>query len=285
MREVRAVRIDEGKIGFSRDSEEFRTSTSRLMQFAQVLGLRSGPIAEGRTGHPIFPHIPATQSLVEVLRAATSGFGFHGEQDFRFHAPIVPGQRLFTSSVLQALRQTKAGAATVIRSDLRTADGTLVNVQYTTSVFTEAELSGDGGDKAPAPPELSDLKSSEPETSEIAIDDDLAHRYSDVSRDYSPYTMRQDYARKIGLKAPILHGLCTLGLAARPVLVGAGDPAGARLRRYGCRFSHPLFMTGGRRITVRQWRGEAGSGPAVAFEVADDQGHLILKNGFAEFAP
>lgn len=278
------MNIDKKKLGLTRDSEEFRTSTSRLAQFSKALGFDQGLLADGKLAHPIFPHIPTMQSMVEVLRTAAPGFGFHGEHDLHFHAPMVAGQKLHTVSTLQHLRQTGAGPAVVIRSDLKTAEGELINVQYTTSVFTDCELSGDAGDLPPQKPDLSALRSEAPESTEIGIADDLAHRYSDVSRDYSPYTMRQDYAEKIGMRAPILHGMCTLGLAALPVLKRAGDPDGTRLTRYGCRFSHPLYMTGSRRITVRHWLGEGANGPAVGFEVIDDEGNLIVKNGFAEFS-
>ncbi len=276
--------IDESKVKLTRDSEEFRTSSSRLAQFSKVLGFEQGPLAEGKLAHPIFPHIPTMQSMVEVLRSAVPGFGFHGEHDLHFHAPMVPGQKLFTVSTLQSLRQTGAGPAVVIRSDLKTAEGELVNVQYTTSVFPDGELAGDVGEPAPPKPDLSALRSDEPDGIEIRISDDLAHQYSDVSRDYSPYTMRQDYAEKIGMKAPILHGMCTLGLAAHPVLKRAGNPDGTKLKRFGCRFSHPLYMTGSRTISVRHWLGKGDNGPAVLFEVADDEGNLVIRNGFAEFS-
>lgn len=276
--------IDKDKLGLTRDSEEFRTSTSRLAQFSKVLGFDQGLLADGKLAHPIFPHIPTMQSMVEVLRSAVPGFGFHGEHDLHFHAPMVAGQKLFTVSTLQNLRRTGAGSIAVIRSDLETEDGEPVNTQYATIVFTDGELSGDVGEPPPPQPDLSALRTEAPETTEIRIADDLAYRYSDVSRDYSPYTMRQDYAEKIGMKAPILHGMCTLGLAAHPVLNRAGDAGGAKLKRYGCRFSHPLYMTGSRIITVRHWFGESANGPAVGFEVADDEGNLVVKNGFAEFS-
>lgn len=275
--------IDESKIGFSRDSEEFRVNTARLAQFAGVLGIAVGPMAEGRIAHPIFAHIPATQSMMQALRAALPGFGFHGEHDFHYHKPIAPGQRLFTLSVLQELRQTKAGAALIVRSDLRTHDGELLNVQYTTIVVPDTALSADAGERAPRPPDTAATGSGAPVETGIAIADDLARRYSEASRDYSPYTMRKDAAQKLGLSDPILHGMCTLGLAAGPILERAAGGDASRLKRFGCRFTHPLYLTGGRSISIRHWHGTGPEGPLVAFEIGDDAGNSIVRNGFAEF--
>lgn len=275
--------IDESKIGFSRDSEEFRVNTARLAQFAAVFGLADGPMAEGRIAHPVFAHVPVTQSLMETQRSALPGFGFHGEHDFHYHKPIAPGQRLFTLSVLQEMRQTKAGAALVVRSDLRTHSDELLNVQYTTIIVPDSVISADRGEPAPKPPDLAAAKSSEPIDVRVAIPDDLAHRYSEASRDYSPYTMHKDAAQKLGLSDPILHGMCTLGLAARPIVERAAAGDVSRLKRFGCRFSRPLHMTGGRSLVVRQWHGTGSAGPLVAFEISDDAGDTVVKNGFAEF--
>ena len=69
------MEIDESRIGFSRDSEEFRVNTARLAQFAGVLRMTEGPMAEGRIAHPIFAHTPATQSMMEALRGLLGKVG------------------------------------------------------------------------------------------------------------------------------------------------------------------------------------------------------------------
>ena len=271
------VRIDEDKVGFTRDSEEFRVNTARLAHFAAALGVTSGALAEGSVAHPVFAHVPVMQSMAEALRAAVPGFAFHGEHDFHCHAQIRPGQRLRTVSEVQGMRQTRAGAALVLRSSLRDAEGRLVNVQYTTGIVPGARLTRDRGEAAPARPDTGHLRAGDPAETSIAIADDLARRYADASRDYSPYTMRRDAAEALGLPHPILHGMCMLGLAVAPLL--GADRDAMRLSRLGCRFSHPLYLSGGRSITVRHWNDAA----SAAFEIIDDAGNPIVGNGFAEF--
>ena len=254
-------------------------NTARLAHFARVLGIGRGSMAEGRIAHPVFAHIPAMQSMVEACRAAVPGFGFHGEHDFHFHVPIRPGQRLSTLSELRSMRQTRAGAAVVLRSDLRRGDGTRLNVQYTTILIPGATVSRDRGEPGPRPPDTTTLRATSAQTlqTRVVIAPDLAPRYADAARDYSPYTLRRDAAEDLGLPHPILHGMCTLGLAVGPLL--GADRDVAALSRLGCRFSHPLFLSGEREITVRHWHDTA----MTAFEIIDDAGNLILRNGFAEF--
>jgi acyl dehydratase len=95
--------------------------------------------------------------------------------------------------------------------------------------------------------------------------------------------MHKDAAKKLGLSDPILHGMCTLGLAAHPIVERAAAGDVSRLKRFGCRFARPLYMTGGRSLVVRQWHSAGPTGPLVAFEISDDAGDTVVKNGFAEF--
>ena len=101
--------VDAGKLGYERDSEEFRVNTARLGQFAAALDDTNPAHLAGRIAGPVFHHIPVMQCMVEVLTAATRDFALHGEHDFHFHRPIEPGQRLLSRSRLIGLGATKAG--------------------------------------------------------------------------------------------------------------------------------------------------------------------------------
>jgi acyl dehydratase len=269
--------FDTAKVGATRDSEEFRVNSYRLAQFAEALGDENPRHRSGAAAPPVFAHIPAAQSMVELLRGTADGFLLHGEQDFHYHRPIVPGMRLRTLSRLQGLLNSKAGVQLVVRSETRDQEGP-VCVQYATCLVQGARLERDLGEAAPAKPP-------EPGGREIevtvALPDDQAARYAEAARDYSPYTLEQAAAEKAGFPAPILHGMCTLSLAARAVVDhGCGGDV-ARLKRLGARFTHPLFLTGGRRLTTRLRQ----SGGRFAFECSDASGAVVLKRGFAEVAP
>ncbi len=128
--------IDTSKIGFTRDSEEFRTNTARIAQFARAVDDTNAEHLAGKVASPVFHHLPVMQSMVEVLRSVSPGFGMHGEHDFHFERPIEPGMRLFSVSKLIGMGATKAGATLIIRSDIKTHDGKAVSSQYSTVLLT-----------------------------------------------------------------------------------------------------------------------------------------------------
>jgi acyl dehydratase len=263
------------RIGASRDSEEFRTNTRRLAQFAEATGDTSSVHLSGSIASPVFHHVPVMQSMVEVLNTVTSGFILHGEQDFHFHRPMRPGQRLFSRSELIGTRQSSAGALYFLRCTIHTHDAQPISTQYATCLVQGGSCETEG---VPPPDKPRPDRVGEPVGAVHAIAPDLTLRYGDAARDYSPYTIDGEAARELGLPAPIVHGMCTLALIARDVVgrLCAGDSG--RLKRLGCRFSHPLLLEPGQDLSVRLWPG----GGLSAFEAADSAGNLVVTNGFAE---
>jgi acyl dehydratase len=79
-----------------------------------------------------------------------------------------------------------------------------------------------------------------------------------LSGDYNPLHIDGATARKAGFERPILHGLCTLGIAARSLLerYGASDPA--RFRAIKLRWASPVLP--GQTLIVESWRSTADSG-------------------------
>lgn len=278
------MRFDLSRVGIVRESEEFRVNSHRLAQFAAALGDANPEHAAGRIAPPVFAHIPVMQLLVEELTAATDGFVIHGEHDFHFHRPIEPGQRLFTRSVLQRLAGSKAGVQMIVRAETKTHAGDLVAVQYSGCLVQGASVDSDKGEPAPARP-LNEAGAALDSVT-LALPDDIAWRYADAARDYSTYTLDAEAAKAKGFPAPILHGMCTLALASRAVVdLGCGGDT-RRLKRLGCRFGHPLYLTGGQSLTTTLQEGGTAQGRRVLrFASTDAGGHPAIKNGFAEIQP
>ncbi|MEZ5925914.1 MAG: MaoC/PaaZ C-terminal domain-containing protein [Hyphomicrobiaceae bacterium] len=273
--------VDSKKIGFSRDSEEFRVNTARLAQFARALNDTNTAHLAGKIASPIFHHVPVMQSMVEVLRSVSGEFGLHGEHDIHFHRPIVPGLRLLSLSTLIGIGATKAGATLIIRSEIKTHEGREISTQFSTVLLTGEKTAKIAGDVAPKPPTR--VESETPTVVTHALTDDQTFRYADAARDYSPYTLDAEAAAKLGFKAPIVHGMCTLGFAARAIVDEACKGDSARLLRLGGRFSQPLLMVKGQCLTTRLSVGPAAKGrQTLSFETLDRDGTVVVKNGFAE---
>ncbi|WGS23937.1 MULTISPECIES: MaoC family dehydratase [unclassified Bradyrhizobium] len=62
-----------------------------------------------------------------------------------------------------------------------------------------------------------------------------------LSGDYNPIHADPDAAAKAGFDRPILHGLCTLGIATRAVLATLADGRPERFLSLSARFSRPVF--------------------------------------------
>ena len=278
------MKFDLARVGSVRESEEFRVNTHRLAQFAAALGDTNPAHVAGRIAPPVFAHIPVMQSLVEELRVVTDGFVIHGEHDFHFHRPIEPGQRLFTRSVLQRVANSKAGVQLVVRAETQTHDGTLLCVQYSGCLVQGARVEADKGEPPPARPLGTAGRALGAVT--VTLPDDQAALYAEAARDYSAYTLDAAAAKAKGFPAPILHGMCTIALASRAVVdQGCGGDT-RRLKRLGCRFSHPLYMTGGQRLTTTLQEGGSERGRQILrFESLDAGGHPVIWNGFAEIQP
>jgi acyl dehydratase len=269
-------------VGRTRDSEEFRVNSHRLAQFARALDDGNPAHLEGRVAPPVFAHVPIMQTMVETIGLATDAAPLHGEHDFHFHRPIAPGQRLFSLSTLQAIRQSKAGVVLIVRSESKDADGQTACVQYSTCLVTGGSIDAERGEAAPARPHLSQGR--EVGRMDCALTDDVSRRYADAARDYSPYTMLPEAARKMGFPAPILHGMCTLGYASRVVVDQGCGGDSRRLNRLGGRFTHPVFVTPGQRLTTSLSEiGVGEGGPRLLrFETTDRDGNTVIRNGFAE---
>jgi len=264
------------RIGSARDSEEFRTSSHRIAQFARALDDENPNHLSGAFAPPVFAHVPVMQSMVEVLDAVATGFVLHGEHDFVFHKPIVPGQRLLTLSTLTGIRGTRAGDTFIVRSDTSEHDGTAVCTQYSTCLVRGEASSiklGEPVPERPAVPRAAAASCSYPLAS------DQTRRYADAARDYSPYTIDPAAAARAGFAAPLVHGMLTLSLAARAVVDLHCGGEVSRLRRLGCRFAHPLLLTPGQAVTVDHWSGADG---LVGFEARDMDGNLVIRNGYAQ---
>lgn len=98
-----------------------------------------------------------------------------------------------------------------------------------------------------------------------------------LSGDYNPLHSDPALARKAGFERPILHGLCTYGIACQSLIrmVCGGDPT--RLLGMGARFTKPVYP--GDTLHTEYWR----SGDAVQFRCSSVQrNEVVLDHGIAK---
>ena len=81
----------------------------------------------------------------------------------------------------------------------------------------------------------------------------------------------------MGFPRPILHGLCSFGVAARHILkrYAGNDPA--RFKSIRVRFSSPVFP--GETLVTEMWK----EGDQILFQVkAKERDVVVISNGVAE---
>ena len=100
-----------------------------------------------------------------------------------------------------------------------------------------------------------------------------------LSGDYNPIHASPEIAVKAGFERPILHGLCTMGVATRALLQGVCNDRPERLRGVSLRFSSPVYP--GETLLTEFWKADGG----VSFRTtAVDRKVVVLNNGWADIA-
>jgi len=96
-----------------------------------------------------------------------------------------------------------------------------------------------------------------------------------LSGDYNPLHASPEIARNAGFKEPILHGLCTMGVATHALIRSCCDYDTARFKHMRLRFSAPVYP--GETIRTEIWR----DGNEMAFRCKSiEQDKIVINNGY-----
>jgi acyl dehydratase len=211
---------------------------------------------------------------VKDLRAALELGSFpivHSAQSLRAQRPIAPNGEVSVAARVTGVWDTGKHAAIEVTSTGVDGDGQLFSAVGQTMVLGAG---GFGGSRGPA---RTDTPSTAPHgVYQDHIRPEQAAVYR-LSGDRNPLHINADAARKFGFDDVFLHGLCTLGFAARALInvLGDGDPD--RLTSISCRFAKPVKLDAELRTEV--WR----DGTAAHFRTL--QGDVVaLASGTAILA-
>ncbi len=202
----------------------------------------------------------------------------HGETTLQIHKPLpVEGEILGVSTFGPIFdKGSDKGAICYVTRKIYDASGTLL-ATATAGSF----LRGDGGfggsaEGQPKPPALPERQPDLSHTLTTAPNQAQIYR---LSGDLNPLHIDPDVAKAAGFAQPILHGLCTYGVAGRAILAALCDNEPARLKRLDVRFSSPVFP--GETIRTDIWRD--GEGRALYRATAVERDIVVLNNGLAEY--
>lgn len=206
----------------------------------------------------------------------------HGEQHLRLHRPLPPEAEIVAQEKVVSLTDlgTAKGAIALLVRRIREAGSRELLAECSSVVF----LRGDGGfsDQTgisdPRPPRLPAPPDRAPDLVTELVSLPQAGLIYRLSGDSNPLHADPRIARAAGYPRPILHGLCTFGMAAHAVLKTCCEYNPARIVGVRARFSAPVFP--GERLRFSIWIASRRSVHLRA-EV-DARSQVVLDNGLFE---
>jgi 3-hydroxyacyl-CoA dehydrogenase/3a,7a,12a-trihydroxy-5b-cholest-24-enoyl-CoA hydratase len=239
---------------------------------------------------PTYGVVPAINCMLTLSKEGKSAPGLkygldrvlHGEQYLELVRPLPPRQKLTHKARIKDIFDKgadggkKGGAIVITAIDSYDEDGDLLIRNEITTFVRGA--GGWGGDRGPSadvnvPPERAPDATVEQKTHENQA---LLYR---LSGDWNPLHADPGFAKAFGFERPILHGLCTLGYAARHVLktfAKDGDPR--YFKSIKVRFADPVFP--GETLVTEMWK---ESGTRILFRVkVKERDKVVLSNAAVE---
>jgi acyl dehydratase len=201
----------------------------------------------------------------------------HGEQSITLHQPLpAAGVVVSRSRVVDVIdKGVEKGAFVFVERKVydKPSDALLCTLNATSVLRGDGGFGGPAGptpEPHPIPDRPADLQLETTTLPQAA----LIYR---LTGDMNPLHADPEIAKAAGFPRPILHGLCTFGIAGYALLRLACGSDPNRLRSLKARFTAPVFP--GETIVTEVWR----DGPICSFRasVAERQ-KVVLGNGRAE---
>ncbi|MEU8418447.1 MaoC/PaaZ C-terminal domain-containing protein [Amycolatopsis japonica] len=276
-------RFDPGGLGKWTDESRFEVTRERLIEYAKATNDPIPAHLAGDVASPVFAIVPVFESLMEpaleVVPVGLFGRIVHGEQEFRFHRPIRPGDKLVSRARMTGYEGLPNGTRGTIHLECRTDDGDLVNEQYVTLFVRGFDTGETRGELGPDHKFDENLRSQAPVAKvNQHVDDDQTYRYAPAAGDPMPIHLDEEVAKDSGLPGIIAHGLCTMAFTSWALLTEVAGSDVDRLKRFAVRFAKPVLP--GQDLTTQIWRAGTGS---YAFETTVGE-TVVIKDGLAEFA-
>lgn len=222
-----------------------RLAPDSISAYAASTGDDTAKVAAGQAVPAPFPVI-LVFTAVETARADIPAAawqrvrgGVHGAHDIVLHRPLHPGEELATFAQISGMRTSRAGTRVAVHLEQFDADGLPAVDQWWTMVLLGLDGLPDLG-TMPAEHRFPDAARTNPlGSTTIHVDGKTAHRYAEVSGDWSEHHFDINAARAAGFDFVFAHGLCTMAICTHRVLglLGIDDPG--QVSRVAVRFASP----------------------------------------------
>jgi acyl dehydratase len=201
---------------------------------------------------PSFAVIPGFGSMGGIASIPGLQFNFamllHGEQEVILHKPLPPAQKLKTSAHVPEIYDKGKAALVILEATARDESGDKLFTNRM-SLFIRGE-GGFGGDSGPKVGNVAPERKPDGVVTRTTLPQQaLIYR---LSGDKNPPHCDPDFAKMAGFDKPIIHGLCSYGIACKAIVdeVLGGDVT--QVARYQARFAGVGFP--GETYEVSYWK-------------------------------
>jgi len=203
----------------------------------------------------------------------------HGEMGFEIHKPLPTAATLRSKTRVTDIFDKGRGVGALIVQQREIFDRESGDKLATATSTTFARGDGGfGGERGPASVKVIPQDRAPDEVCDLPTLPQAALIYR-LSGDTNPLHCDPDVAQQAGFPRPILHGLCTYGMAGHAILRTFCDYDPSRFTGMQARFSAPVFP--GETIRTEMWR-DGGDGKAVFRARVVERDVVVLDQGTAK---
>jgi len=200
----------------------------------------------------------------------------HGEQKLSFTNPLPVSGDFISNAKVIGCYDKGAGKGAII--DVETTINLKKDNTEICKLVSTTFARGDGGFGGPESPksEIFKIEGDPDFVHEIKTKPDQALIFR-LSGDYNPLHSDPNFAKTAGFEKPILHGMCTYGIACRSLVESVCEGDAKRLKKFDCRFSSPVYP--GETIVTEMWK----NGSKVYYQSkVKERDKIVIKNGVSE---
>lgn len=275
-------------------------SQDDVILYALSLGMAEDPFDESDLGYVVEDDLRVVPTLLATVGApgawATdpkTGIDWmqilHGEHRMRFDAALAPSGKLLSRTRVSGIVDKGVGKGALVTTEREVLDADsgrrVAYVEHVSFCRADGGYSTMGRACSDAP--LPALQAAPTSAHDVEIEMGTRRNAALLYRlngDRNPIHALPQVWRNAGFEQPILHGLCTYGMAARGLLRLVCGNAPQRLASIAARFSAPVIP--GETLILRVWHGmqdPVSATQAVHFEVwVRERQCKVLSHGVAE---
>ncbi|NIM29115.1 MAG: 3-alpha,7-alpha,12-alpha-trihydroxy-5-beta-cholest-24-enoyl-CoA hydratase [Gammaproteobacteria bacterium] len=259
------------------------------MLYALGIGVGDEPTSEHQLRFVYEPHLRAMPTMANVLahpgfwmKAAETGMDWrrilHGEQKFTIHKPLPVEANLVGRTHVKAIADRGAGKGAYVYLERHVVDADSGDAVCTLEQTTVCRGDGGCGSIGEVERTRRAIPVREPDhLCDLTTLPQAALLYR-LNGDMNPLHADPEVARSAGYDRPILHGLCTFGVAGHAILRICCDYEPDRISSMSVRFTAPVFP--GETIRTEMWHVDEG----LSFRSRVlERDAVVLGSGWVEF--